>query len=67
MLLISNSMGMHWSALGLAGAFVLMLFSDIAAAKDGSAPVWYGALRTPLTIAAVVLLLIIYGRLLMLS
>ena len=63
LLLIFEPFGLAWSVLGVAGAFVLMFISDLGAVKDGSAPPWYGALRKPLTLAAVALLLIIYVRL----
>ena len=63
LLLIFEPFGLAWSVLGVAGAFVLMFVSDLGAVKDGSAPPWYGALRRPLTLAAVALLLIIYVRL----
>ena len=67
MLLITEPLGLEWGVLGLAIAFALMLASDLDAVKDGSAPAWYAQLRKPLTLAADVLLLIIFARLLVLS
>ena len=44
--------------LGLAAIFVALLLYDIAMARAGAAPAWYPALRTQLTSAVVICLLL---------